>query len=141
VPPLREINATVELGVKPVPVRITEVPACPVVGEYAVTVGGRPVTEKFGVVAETAEELPPLVTVTGPLVLPKATVAVSEVLELKVMAEAVVPLNFTSELAEKPVPVMVTLVPSGPLVGVMLVTVGAVPEMIVNSPVGDTFAD
>jgi hypothetical protein len=69
------------------------------------------------------------VTEIGPLVAPAGTVAVIEVLLVTVRVAASVPLNFTIAAAPKPVPVIVTDVPTGPLAGeklVTLVTVGVV---------------
>lgn len=77
---------------------------------------------------------PPTVTVIFPVVAPAGTVVVILVV---VLAEttAVVPLNFTVLLAGvalKFVPVMVTLVPTGPLEGVKLVMVGVSAAPTVN---------
>jgi hypothetical protein len=57
------------------------------------------------------------VTVTGPDVAPAGTVARSRVAETRVTALAARPLNFTTELALNPAPLIVTTVPCGPLVG------------------------
>jgi hypothetical protein len=56
------------------------------------------------------------VTVTGPVVAPDGTVVVIEVAETTVNV-AVVPLNFTPVTPVKLDPVMVTAVPTGPMVG------------------------
>ena len=72
--------------------------------------------------------MPPVaVTDIGPVVAPEGTLAVTVVLFTNVFVNAEVPLNFTdSELKVKSVPVMVTgFVPTGPLVGVKVVIVGA----------------
>src|SRR5438046_5154850 len=66
---------------------------------------------------------PGVVTLIGPLVAPAGTVAVIAVAELTVKL-ALVPLNSTAEAPVKLVPLMVTLVPTGPLPGVKLVIVG-----------------
>ena len=69
--------------------------------------------------------LPPTVTEIDPVVAPVGTVVVILVAELAV-TNAVVPLNFTILLAgvvSKFVPVIVTDVPTRPLVGVKLVMV------------------
>ncbi len=64
------------------------------------------------------------VTVISPVVAPTGTLVVIFVAEVSV-AVAVVPLNETPIGAVKPVPVIVTFVAGGPLVGVKLVIVGA----------------
>src|SRR5205814_2529765 len=66
---------------------------------------------------------PGVVTLIGPLVAPAGTVAVIAVAELTVKL-ALVPLNSTAEAPVKLVPLMVTLVPTGPLPGVKLEIVG-----------------
>jgi hypothetical protein len=55
-----------------------------------------------------------LVTVIGPLVAPVGTLTTSLVAPLELMV-AGVPLNFTTELELNPIPVIVTAVPTGPL--------------------------
>lgn len=70
--------------------------------------------------------LPATVTVMGPVVAPPGTVTIRLVVLPDVTA-AVVPLNFTRLLpgvGSKLVPVMVTVVPMGPLLGVKPVMVG-----------------
>jgi hypothetical protein len=57
------------------------------------------------------------VTLIGPVVAVEGTVAFSWVDETWVTLEAAVPLNFTVELLLKPIPVIVTTVPAGPLFG------------------------
>src|SRR5438477_7125437 len=66
---------------------------------------------------------PGVVTLIGPLVAPAGTVGVIAVAEVTVKL-ALVPLNSTAEAPVKLVPLMVTLVPTGPLPGVKLVMVG-----------------
>src|SRR5207245_9195936 len=87
-------------------------------------VGGGAVTVKF--VALVA--VPPLVvTVIGPAVAPPGTGAVRLVADAAVTV-ARTPLNFTSFLlatGSKFVPVIVTVVPTGPLAGLNPVMVGA----------------
>ncbi len=68
-----------------------------------------------------------VVTAIGPVVAPVGTRAVMLVSELNVMVVEAVPLNLTPVTPVKPVPVMETLVPTGPLVGVNDVTVGGLP--------------
>ena len=71
---------------------------------------------------------PGVVTVTKPVVAPCGTVVVSEVAETLVMMALVV-LNFTvvlpGPLPFRLVPVMVTTVPTGPVIGVNPAIVGA----------------
>src|SRR2546428_13120435 len=71
------------------------------------------------------EAVPPeVVTLIGPVVAPLGTVAEIEVAEFTVKL-ALVPLNRTAVAPVKFVPLIVTVVPTGPLVGVKLVIVGA----------------
>src|SRR5947208_6396251 len=73
---------------------------------------------------ETLVAVPPgVVTLIVPVVAPVGTVAVICVAELTVNV-ALVPLNFTAVAPVKAVPVIVTLAPTTPLVGVKLVIVG-----------------
>jgi hypothetical protein len=124
------LNATPVAPVNPVPVIVTDVPTGPLVGENPVTVGAD---------AATVNELalvpvpPAVVTDTVPLVAPVGTVAVTCVAELTVNDVADVPLNFTAVAPVKPVPVIVTDVPTGPLVGENPVTVGG-EAVTVNEP-------
>ncbi|OUJ69206.1 hypothetical protein BXP70_26730 [Hymenobacter crusticola] len=68
---------------------------------------------------------PPVVTVTGPVVAPVGTVAV-RVAALTTLNVAATPLKKRTAVALlRLVPVRVTLVPTGPLLGLMLVSVGA----------------
>ncbi len=116
------LNFTAVAPVKPVPVITTEVPTGPLVGLNDVIVGiGDAVTSKL--VALVA--VPPgVVTAMGPSVAPLGTVAVICVFEFTVKVAAV-PLNFTALAPVKPVPVITTDVPTGPLVGLNDVIVGA----------------
>jgi hypothetical protein len=108
--------------VKLVPVIVITVPAGPVVGVKLVMVGMDAVTVKL--VAEAA--VPPgVVTRIKPVVEPDATVAVICVALFMVKDVAAVLLKDTAVAPVKLVPVMVTEVPTGPLVGVKLVMVGA----------------
>lgn len=72
-----------------------------------------PVTVKFVPLVSVPEGV---VTEIFPVVAPEGTVAVIFVSELT-MNVAVVPLNFTAVAPENPVPLIVTEVPTGPLVG------------------------
>ena len=109
--------------VKFVPMIVTFVPWKPCVGVNPVIVGPGAfvVTVKF-------DELAPVpmlvVTAIGPVVAPPGTLALMLVSELTVKFTACVPLNVTAVALVKPVPVIETFVPTGPLVGVNDVTVG-----------------
>ncbi len=108
-------NFTEVAPVKPVPLMVTEVPTGPLVGENEVIVGtGEGVTVKF---VELAPVPSSVVTLMGPVVAPDGTLAVIFVLEFTVKVAAAVVLNFTSVAPEKWFPLMVTDVPTGPLVG------------------------
>lgn len=102
-----------------VPVMVTEVPTSPLVGLKLVMVG---LSAESSVTSKSPSEdvvLPFTVTVMGPVVAPVGTVTVSCVL-VAVIISAEVPLNLTELLLAvklKLEPVMVTVVPSGPLVG------------------------
>jgi hypothetical protein len=76
-------------------------------------------------------------TLIGPVVAPTGTVAVILVAELTVKAVAGVPLNCTLEAAVRNVPVSVTLVPTGPLIGVKLVRVGSPTSVRLTVTVAD----
>ena len=65
-----------------------------------------------------------VVTLNGPVVAPAGTVAWIAVAEVTVKL-ALTPLNVTDEAPVKLVPLIVTLVPTSPLVGVKLAIVGA----------------
>src|SRR5438309_10722150 len=66
-----------------------------------------------------------VVTRIGPVVAPLGTVAVITVSEVTVKLAALTPLNVTAVAPVKAVPVIVTVFPTCPLVGVKLVIVGA----------------
>ena len=67
---------------------------------------------------------PDVVTRSSPVVAPVGTVACIVVAELTVKLVALTPLNVTAVAPVKFVPVIVTVLPTGPLVGVKLVIVG-----------------
>jgi hypothetical protein len=117
------LNATVVAPVKFAPEIVTLVPAAPLVGEKLVMLGAGvpPFTVKLVALVATP---PPVVTVICPVLLPVATVALICVSELTVNDAASVPLNRTNEAPVNPVPLIVTLCPTGPLVGEKLVMVG-----------------
>src|SRR3989442_337907 len=113
------LNSTAVAPLKLVPLMVTVVPTPPLVGEKLVIVGGGMTVKLPALLA-----VPPgVVTLSGPVVAPDGTVAVMVVAEFTVKL-ALVPLNRTAEAPVKLVPLMVTLVPTGPLAGVKLVTVG-----------------
>jgi hypothetical protein len=68
---------------------------------------------------------PCVVTAIGPVVAPAGTVALIDVLSVTVNVVAAFPLKLAVAAGPKPVPVTVTDVPTGPLVGEKPVTVGA----------------
>ncbi len=130
---------TVIVPVKPEPVSTTVVPIGPLVGVNEEITGAPWVTVKF--VAEVPVPFG-VVTVMRPVVAPAGTVAVIRVEELTVKF-ALTPLNRTAVAPVKFVPVMVTVVPGAPLVGVKLVTVGPAGvttklELLVAVPCGVT---
>jgi hypothetical protein len=122
-------NFTALAPVNPVPVIVTGVPTGPLVGLKPVIVGvGEVVTVKLAVEVTVP---PGAVTVIAPV----AAVAGTDVLMCEASVTenaAVTPLkNFTALAPVNPVPVIVTGVPTGPLVGLKLVIVGtgAVPVL------------
>ena len=105
-----------------VPVIVTWVPGSPFVGVKLVMVGSCTVKSVALVPVPS-----PTVTEIGPVVAPEGTV-VSIVVVVDVITVAAVPLNFTvlsAGVRLKFVPVIVTEVPKGPIVGLKPVTVGA----------------
>src|SRR6266480_2841072 len=113
------LNSTALAPVKLVPLMVTLVPTGPLPGVKLVIVGGL-ITVKLAALLAVP---PGVVTLIGPLVAPAGTVAVIAVAEFTVKL-ALVPLNSTAEAPLKLVPLIVTLVPTGPLLGVKLVIVG-----------------
>jgi hypothetical protein len=120
---LLPLNATDVAPVKPVPVIVTVVFAGPLVGVNDEIVGAA-----VAVVTVKLDELVPVpadvVTEIGPVVAPLGTVVEIDVSETTVK-DALVPLKRTAAAPVKPVPETVTLVPTGPLVGLKDETVGA----------------
>src|SRR5207244_2226465 len=95
----------------------------PLVGEKLVIVGGAAVVVTVKLVPLVA--VPPgVVTRIGPVVAPAGTSARIEVAE-STMKPALTVLKVTAVAPVKLVPVIVTIVPAGPLVGEKLVIVGA----------------
>src|SRR5438309_3393558 len=106
-----------------VPKMVTSVPTGPLVGIKPMITGPLITVKLVALVAGP----PRVVTLIGPVEAPEGTMAVRLVAEAEVTV-AVTPLNLTSFLrasGSKLVPVIVTAVPGGPLVGVKLVMVGA----------------
>ena len=116
------MNLTVVAPVNLVLVMVTEVLTGPLVGLNEVMVGA-PGTVTVKLVALVPVP-PEVVTEMGPVVAPVGTVAVIRVLLFTVNVVAETPLNFTEVAPVKPVPVITTDVPTGPLVGLKDVTVG-----------------
>jgi len=115
------------LGVvsKLVPLTVTEVPAAPIVGEKPVTVG-LPIADPVVTVKEALLDADPdgAVIPIGPVVAPEDTVATICVGAAD-STVAGVPLNVTVfwlGVWLKPVPEIVTVVPTGPLLGVNSMT-------------------
>ena len=107
--------------VNPVPEIVTLVPTGPVVGVNPEIVGDG-MTVKFPLLVAVP---PGASTWTGPVVAPAGTLSVIWVSETTVNDGWLVPLKRTAEAPEKPAPLMVTEVPTGPLVGVNPVIAGA----------------
>jgi len=120
------LNATAVAPVKPVPVMVTVAPGAPLAGVKLVIVGGAPVTLKLPLLVAVPLGV---VTVTGPLVALAGTVALIWVSEATPNVAAV-PLNATAVAPVKPVPLIVTAVPGGPLDGVNPVIVGGGPVTV-----------
>lgn len=129
------LNMTVLLALvalKLVPVMVTEVATAPLVGVKLVTVGA---TVKLLLLVPVN---PPIVTEIVPVVAPVGTVTTSCVVDAELGVAAVVPLNLTVLLAAvalKFVPVIVTVAPTAPLVGVKLVILGVTVKLLLLVPV------
>jgi hypothetical protein len=115
------LKATAEAPAKFVPVMTTEVPIGPDTGEKPVIVIVAPVPTVKSVELEVVP--PGVVTAIFPVVAPEGTVAVILVVEFSVKV-AVTPLKVTAEALLKVLPLMTTLVPTGPEPGEKLVMVG-----------------
>ena len=140
------LNLTVLLAavvLKLVPLIVTAVPPMPLDGDSPVTPGE---TEKLMALVAV---LPATVTVMVPVVAPLGTVTDKEVPDA-LATVAAVPLNFTVLLAAvvlKPLPLIVTVAPTGPLAGVKLEIAGSTVKLLalvadwpvtvtVNGPLG-----
>jgi hypothetical protein len=116
------LNLTADADVKLTPVSPTLVPTTPLPGEKLVIEGPvEPVTVKL---VELVAMPPAAMTAMVPDVAPDGTVAVI-LIEETTEKVAAVPLNVTLATLVNPVPLIVTLVPTAPLVGEKLVSVGA----------------
>jgi hypothetical protein len=113
------LNATAVAPVKFAPLIVTMVPTGPLVGAKLVIVGGGTTVNVALLVTVPAG----VVTPSGPVVAPAGAVALIDVSEATVKL-ALVPLNVTAVAPVKFVPLIVTLVPTGPLAGAKLVIVG-----------------
>jgi hypothetical protein len=113
------LNHTAVAPVKFAPLMVTLVPTGPLVGAKPLIVGGCTTVNALALVAVPAD----VVTRSGPVVAPAGTTVAIDVSEATVKL-ALVPLNVTAVAPVNPVPVIVTLLPAGPLVGVKLVIVG-----------------
>lgn len=117
------LNWTEVAPVKFMPLMVTAVLATPLVGVKLVMLGP-------GTTVKAPAEVPVpagVTTLMGPVMAPPGTVAVIWVALTTMNVVAAVPANRTALVPVKPVPVTVTLVPTGPLVGLKLVTVGGMP--------------
>jgi len=112
------------------PLICTLVPTGPLAGEKPVIVGGGVTVKLLGVSDADVAVPPAVVTDTRPVEAPAGTIAVifMSVLTVKLAA---VPLKLTAVAPLKPVPLMTTLVPTTPLVGLKLVIVGVTVKFVV----------
>jgi hypothetical protein len=118
------LKVTEVVPVKFVPLIVTDVPTGPDVGENELIVGAVPdVTVKLLALVAVPT---PVVAWIGPLVAPAGTVAVTWVEEPGVK-DAEVPLKSTPTVPRRLVPLIVTEVPTAPLVGVKEEMLGAHP--------------
>src|SRR5205823_6182740 len=102
-----------------VPLIVTLVPTGPLPGVKLEIVGGLMTVKLAALLAVPSE----VVTLIGPLVAPAGTVVVIAVAELTVKLVLTL-LNSTAVAPLKLVPLIVTLVPTGPLLGVKLEKIG-----------------
>jgi hypothetical protein len=117
------LNETAVAPVKLVPLILTDVPTGPLVGLNDVIVGA-PVVVTVKFVELVAVPLG-VVTEIGPVVAPEGTVALIRVAFCTVKVAAETPLKRTAVAPVKFVPLIRTEVPTGPLVGLNDVIVGA----------------
>jgi hypothetical protein len=122
------LNLTALAPVRLVPVITTVAPTAPLAGRKEATVGAATTVKLEALVA-----VPPgVVTEIVPVVAPAGTVAVTCVAESTVNDVAATPLNLTAVAPVRFVPVITTVAPTAPEVGVNEVTLGA--GIIVNEP-------
>ncbi len=114
------LNFTALAPLKFAPVIVTLIPTAPLVGEKLLIDGGGTTVKLLALAAVPPE----VVTLIVPVVAPLGTVAVICVEELTVNVVALVPLNFTALAPVRFAPVIVTVVPTGPLAGEKLVIDG-----------------
>src|SRR5256885_10786787 len=117
---LTPLNATAVAPVKFVPLMVTLIPTGPLVGAKLVIVGGLTTTVNELLLVAVP---PGVVTLSGPVVAPAGTVAWIAVSEVTAKL-APRPVRATARPPVKLVALIVTLFPSGPLVGAKLVIVG-----------------
>jgi len=119
---LTPLNVTAVAPPKLVPLIETWVPAGPLAGAKPEMDGGGTTVNALALVAVPAG----VVTLIGPVVAPAGTVAWIAVAELTVKL-ALTPLKVTAVAPPRFVPLIETLVPTGPLAGVKLAIVGTGP--------------
>ncbi|HEX7137806.1 MAG TPA: hypothetical protein VF219_08165 [Vicinamibacterales bacterium] len=112
------LKVTDVVPVKLLPLMVTDVPTRPLVGEKLLMIGA-------GVKDPALVAVPAgVVTLIVPVVVPAGATAEIWTLEFTVKL-ALVPLNFTDVVPVKLAPLIVTVVPTGPLVGEKLVIAGS----------------
>lgn len=116
------LNFTAEAPVKLVPVSVTDVPLEPPVGVNETIVGDDDVVDTVKFVVLAAVPLG-VVTLIGPVVAVAGTVALIEEADTN-EKDALTPLNLTDVAPVRLLPLIVTDVPVGPLVGVKELTDG-----------------
>lgn len=135
-------SATPVAPVKPVPVMVTFVPTAPLAGLNNVITGGMPVgaatVKLVALVAAPAGFATEILT--APRGAPAGTVAWIWVVEFT-MKLAATALNVTDVVPTKLAPVMVTVVPTGPLAGVNDEIVGAKADGVVTVKLGISSAE
>ena len=115
------LTLTVVVVPRLVPVIVIFVPTGPDVGVKEVIVGAAVVTVNDAALVPVP---PDVITEIFPVVAPAGTTAFSDVAETDVTEPETVPLNFTHVMFVRFVPVIVTTVPAGPVIGVKDVIVG-----------------
>ena len=126
---LTPLNRTAVGPLKLVPLMLTLVPTTPLAGVKLVIVGGLIMVKLVPLVAVPLG----VMTLMEPVVAPEGTVAWIEVAEFT-MNVAPTALNRTAVAPLKFVPLIVTLVPTGPLAGVKPVIVGGVTTIASKAP-------